>query len=158
MQIYDVTNINLVDINLSAKNKDEVFSKLAKKLLIEGFISNQEEFISSLYQRETEGSTYCGYEIAIPHGISKCVNKVSMCLSKVENIDWDKDGCSNVKYIFLLAMPELDDMSNNLHIKLLSEIAISAMDEDFRNSWDEVKSSQEFLDKFKTYEEKKNER
>ena len=98
-------------------------------------------------KREELLSTYCGYNIAIPHAISKAVKKVSFGFCRTVSLEWDKND-DEVKFILILAIPDSNKKEDNLHIELMSQIASLALEEKVRKSWEEAKSVEEISKTF----------
>ena len=92
-------------------------------------------------------STYCGYNIAIPHAISKAVKKVSFGFCRTVSLEWDKND-DEVKFILILAIPDSNKKEDNLHIDLMSQIASLALEEKVRKSWEQAKSVEEISKTF----------
>ena len=109
------------------KSKEEVFYCVANKALELNIISDKNEFIKGLFEREEEMSTCFDYCIAIPHCRNNCINNAAVFIVKSnQNIQWDNENTAN--FIILLAVPN-DTVST--HIKLLSSIARKLVDEEF---------------------------
>jgi PTS system fructose-specific IIA component len=93
-------------------------------------------------------STYCGFYVAIPHGISETVKEPGVCFARIPEISWGPEQ-EKVRYVFLLAVPKIDDNRQSPHLKLLSAIAVSSLEEDIREIWANASSEVEILESLK---------
>ena len=59
------------------KDKSEALLNLVDILDEKGCLNNKQKYLDSIIEREKMLSTYCGHNIAIPHAISKAVEKIS---------------------------------------------------------------------------------
>ncbi len=107
MQIKDFLDKRAINPRLTAKTKDEVLEELVSLLEKTGQVTDREEFLRVIKEREELGSTGIGYNIAIPHARSKVVK--SLCgafgISK-EGIDFDALDKEPVHLFFLLGAPQ----------------------------------------------------
>ena len=77
MDLKNLTNENLISIDLDLNKKEDVIKYLIKKLAKEGKISSEEEFLNAVLDREKLSPT--GFEggLAVPHGKSDAVKEAS---------------------------------------------------------------------------------
>lgn len=148
MILNDVINSRMVKLDIQAANRNDAIIELADLMYNEGYVINKKEFIESVYFREQLASTYCGFDLAIPHGISKTVEKLGVCFGRTKGIDWDGDGETKVKYIFLMAMPydENNKDESNKPLKILSSIASLGLKDKIREKWSRIETVEEFMD------------
>lgn len=147
MLLKNVIKSEMVILDLNAKNRNDAIEELVDLLYNGGYIIDKKEFNESVRYREGLASTYCGFELAIPHGISKTVKKPGVCFGRTTGIDWDGDGETQVKYIFLIAIPydENNKDESNKHIKILSSIASLGLKDKIREKWSKAETKEEFL-------------
>ena len=90
MQIKDFLSDKAIEPNLRAQTKEEVLRELTDLLEKTGKISDREEFLRVILEREELGSTGIGYNIAIPHARSSGVKSLvgAFGISR-EGIDFD---------------------------------------------------------------------
>ena len=62
-----------IELNLEVQNKYQLISSLVDKFDQKGILSEKKEYLDAVLERENLLSTYCGYNVAIPHAISKSV-------------------------------------------------------------------------------------
>lgn len=130
MKINELTSLELIELSLKAKTKDQVIRELAEILHRNQRISDLDKFVEDIYERETLGSTGIGFKIAIPHTKSKYVTKPSLVFGKSKNgIDYESlDGLPS-ELFFLIAMPA---EKSNTHLQALAILSRNLIHEDFR--------------------------
>ena len=78
MAVKEILDDRVIDLNMDAKNKDEVIRHLAGLLKNAGYIEDLEGYVRDVYVRESEGITGIGGHVAIPHGKSDHVDHVGI--------------------------------------------------------------------------------
>ena len=135
--ITQLTNVNLINNNLQANNKKELFEELASMLFENNRISNKEAFLADIEIREYQSITSMD-GIAYPHSKSKAVTEPAIAVGvKREGIEYgDEDGI-NPTVFFMIASP---DNGADHHIYVLQELFGKFSDEfiqDIHNAKDE---------------------
>jgi len=146
MNLANMTNKNLIMLDLNVCAKEEAIKLLIDKLYSEGVVSSKKEFFNTVMERESHSPTGLEKGLAIPHGKCESVNKAAFAVARLNNkiSDWESiDENNEVDLIFLLAIPKAEEGST--HLKLLSELSVSLMNEEFYNSLRTAKDSKEFL-------------
>ena len=160
MKITDLLSKETIELNVEAKDKNDIIDKMTRLMLKTGRINNLEEYKNLVLKREEEGSTGVGEEIAIPHGKGECVTESGLVAMVVPNgVDYDALDGKTVKLLFMIAAPNTSD---NVHLDVLSRLSTMLMDSDFKNKLISAKSKEEFLkiidetekEKFKEEEKK----
>ena len=161
MKITDLLSKETIELNVEAKDKNDIIDKMTRLMLKTGRINNLEEYKNLVLKREEEGSTGVGEEIAIPHGKGECVTEPGLIAMVVPNgVDYDALDGKTVKLLFMIAAPNTSD---NVHLDVLSRLSTMLMDSDFKNKLISAKSKEEFLkiidetekEKFKEEEKKR---
>ena len=130
MNIGELININMIKLNLEAKDKKEVIEKLAYILEEEGKLSDKKLYIEDVLDREKESTTGVGRLVAIPHGKSDGVKETSIVFARLnEGVEWHSLDGQPVKLVFLLAVKKQD--ACDTHLRILSKIAMNLMEDDF---------------------------
>ena len=130
MNITDIVNINMIKLDLEAKDKGEVIEKLACILEEEGRLNDKELYVNDVLNREKESTTGVGRLVAIPHGKSDGVKETSIAFARMKGgVEWESLDGQPVKIVFLLAVQKQD--ACNTHLRILSKIAMSLMEDDF---------------------------
>ena len=160
MKITDLLSKETIELNVEAKDKNDIIDKMTRLMLKTGRINNLEEYKNLVLKREEEGSTGVGEEIAIPHGKGECVTEPGLIAMVVPNgVDYDALDGKTVRLLFMIAAPNTSD---NVHLDVLSRLSTMLMDSDFKNKLISAKSKEEFLkiidetekEKFKEEEKK----
>lgn len=128
----EVITKELIFMNMQFKEQDEVFRFLAQQLKDTGRSTSVEEVKNGFYTREAEFSTYIDNEIAIPHCRNKSIKDASVAIVINETgIAWTDDG-EYPKILFALMIPEANE--NQMHIRVLAQVAQMIMVESFVES------------------------
>ena len=111
----------------SQKNALEIISNKMSKLTS----TNKDEIFEKLYEREKLGTTAFGNGIAIPHARFEGIDAAKIIILKLNQaIDFNSTDNIKVDIIISLLVPK---DSNDVHIKLLSNIATLLNKEVFRD-------------------------
>lgn len=146
MNLANMTDKNLIMLDLNVCTKEEAIKLLIDKLYSEGVVSSKKEFFNTVMERELHSPTGLEKGLAIPHGKCESVNKAAFAVARLNNkiSNWESiDENNEVDLIFLLAIPKAEEGST--HLKLLSELSVSLMNEEFYNSLRTAKDSKAFL-------------
>jgi fructose PTS system EIIBC or EIIC component len=131
-KLTDITNLELIDVDLKGSTRDEVIDEMIQKLEGAGTITSSNEFKQAILAREEESTTGIGMNIAIPHGKSTAVTKPRVVFGiKRDGVDWKSLDGSDAKLIFMIAVPK--ESEGNEHLKILQLLSRQLMDEDYRN-------------------------
>ncbi len=143
MKITDLINIEAIDLNVRAFSKEDVIKKAIDLMSKNGNILDLNEYEKLVFNREQEGTTGIGEEIAIPHGKGNCVSKPGVSAMVIpDGVNFNSLDGKDVKLLFLIAAPDTKD---NVHLNVLSKLSSLLMNENFRNKLLNAKSKEEFL-------------
>ncbi len=121
MKIIDFLNQKAISVNLVAQNKKKAIEELVDLLIKTGENVEKETLIKTLIERENLGSTGIGQGVAIPHGKSDTIKKLTAAfgISKkgVEFVALDGEP---VHIFFLLVIPQ---NSSGQHLKALARVS-----------------------------------
>lgn len=107
MQIKDFLNKKTIKPNLESRTKEEVLEELTTLMEKTGKVSDREEFLRVVREREELGSTGIGYNIAIPHARSSGIKSLVGAFGISKNgIDFDALDKEPVYLFFMLAAPK----------------------------------------------------
>ncbi|HBF8443189.1 TPA: PTS sugar transporter subunit IIA [Clostridioides difficile] len=146
MNLAKMTNKNLIVLDVSVATKEEAIRLLIDKLYKENIISSKEKFFDTVMEREKHSPTGLERGLAIPHGKCDSVNRSAFAVARLNNKinDWESiDESNEVDLVFLLAIPKSE--KETTHLKLLSELSVALMDENFYNDLSISKNADEFL-------------
>ncbi|MEZ8087480.1 PTS sugar transporter subunit IIA [Vibrio sp. 1S139] len=128
--VTQLTNVNLINNNLQANNKKELFEELASMLFENNRISNKEAFLADIEIREYQSITSMD-GIAYPHSKSKAVTEPAIAVGvKRKGIDYGDEDDINPTVFFMIASP---DNGADHHIYVLQELFGKFSDEFIKN-------------------------
>ncbi|TXZ77282.1 PTS fructose transporter subunit IIC [Vibrio mimicus] len=142
--INQLINANLIQLDLQANSKQEVFEELINILHAQGRISDKATFLNDIQAREELGNT--GFEdgVAIPHAKSAAVTQpaVAIGVSK-KGIDYGaEDGLPSTLF-FMIASP---DGGDDHHIEVLAELSSKLIEEGFIDAVLNAETSEQALE------------
>ncbi|PON00839.1 PTS mannose transporter subunit IIABC [Bacillus halotolerans] len=141
-KLTDIMSIDLIEPTLSGETRDDIIDEMIQKLSRTGMLHSESGFKQAIMNREQEGTTAIGMNIAIPHGKSDAVKKPSIVFGiKRSGIDWNSLDGSEAKLIFMIAVPK--DSGGNQHLKLLQMLSRKLMDDNYRERLLSVQTKEE---------------
>ena len=140
--IDDITNANLVALDMDATDRWEAIDALADLLAADGRLEDQEDYVRAVRAREEDtGGTAMEMGIAIPHAKSSGVKGPGVAFGRTrEPIEF---GDEKADLVFLIAAPEGE---HNLHVTVLSQLARRLVHERFRTALREAETPEEVVD------------
>lgn len=107
MLLQELIDEGLINIDLKAKAKNAVIEEMVDLLIKEGIISNKQGFVDVIQRRENIESTAIGDGIAIPHGRSPQVERLSVAFARSKKgVDFSSLDKKPVHLIFMIAAPQ----------------------------------------------------
>ena len=144
MKITDLIKKEAIDLNVKASTKKEIIEKAVELMSKNQNITNKEDYLKLVLEREEKGTTGIGEEIAIPHGKGDSISSPGVAAMVIpEGTDFNSLDGKPVKLLFLIAAPNTED---NVHLEVLSRLSSLLMDENFRKELIKAKSKEEFLE------------
>ncbi|MFH8346138.1 fructose-specific PTS transporter subunit EIIC [Streptomyces sp. NPDC018045] len=124
----ELITAELVDLDLSAENKEAAARSLAERMAARGRVTDLEGFLTDVAEREAQMPTGLDGGIGIPHCRSEHVTEPTLAFGRsAAGIDFGAaDGPADL--IFLIAAPAGGDAD---HLSILSTLARHLMDEEF---------------------------
>lgn len=148
MSMADMIDERLVSFGLDVTNKEDAIRKICKMMYDAGKVSSYEDYLQGVKDRELEFETGMGNGIAIPHCKGGCVKEAAFTLVKLnQKIEWGSLDGEPVDYVIMLAAPNTAD---NVHLKMLSSLAVGLMDDDFREALKDATDVDQIIDIFKS--------
>lgn len=128
--------------------KKTLFEAMADTFLQTSVITSVEDFMEALNDRETQGSTYMGNCIAIPHGQNDSVIKSGLAICRLDNpIEYQSCGEKGlIKFVFMFAIEK--SKAGTEYLKILAELARMLMDQDFINKIESASNEKSILKSF----------
>jgi fructose-specific phosphotransferase system IIA component len=125
--IFSKDNIFIIEEQLNSK--EDLFKIIAKKAMELNFVESERACFEGILERESQSTT--GFEdgFAIPHCKNNTVKSPKLMVFKTKEIPWDSLDGKPISISHCLLMPE---NANNEHIRLLSKVARSLVDENYR--------------------------
>ncbi|PSU68034.1 PTS fructose transporter subunit IIC [Photobacterium phosphoreum] len=141
--ITTLINEQLINLNLKATTKDEVFAEMADILVQQGRVANKTQFLVDVKAREELGNT--GFEdgVALPHAKSAAVIKPAVAIGVSRNgIKYGAEDGLPSKLFFMIASP---DGGDNHHIEVLAELSSKLIEDGFIDAFLAAKTSADAL-------------
>lgn len=121
MEIKDVLRKDLFIDDLKSKDKESVLFEMTKKLLDQGYIKDQQDFLDKIKAREEISSTGIGDGIGIPHAKSDDLNETVVVYAKSKSgAEFAAMDGQPVYDFFLIATPT---KSGDAHLKVLANLS-----------------------------------
>jgi fructose-specific phosphotransferase system IIA component len=134
----------LVELDLNAGNKEEVIRMMAKRVSAVERVTNEDELVRAILDRENLESTGIGKGVGIPHARTEAVDHIVLALARSrEGVDFNSLDGKPVHLIFLIVAPE---SAKSSYIKVLAHISRLLRKDEFRKSLMEVNQASEAID------------
>ena len=93
MTIENVINRSCINLHMKGRDKKEVIEEMAEMFDRAGVLVDKAGYIKAVYERESEGPTGIGDQVAIPHGKTAAVGKTAMAVGRLDKgIEWETLG------------------------------------------------------------------
>ncbi|MCW5874479.1 MAG: PTS sugar transporter subunit IIA [Anaerolineales bacterium] len=134
---------NLIALDVALPDKAAVIAEIASLLQASARLSDREQYIKDVYEREVMVPTGIGDLIAIPHARSLGVASSGLVyLRLAAPVVWNEG--EQARYIFGIAVP--DDNLDNLHLKILANVAKKLLDDKIKQVIQESQSKSQILE------------
>lgn len=143
MRISELLSKDSIALKAMPADKTEALEQAVTLMVKSGKISDREQYIKQVFEREKEGTTGIGEGIAIPHGKCQGVKTPGLAAMVIpEGVDFDSLDGEPVHLLFLIAAP---NSSDNVHLDVLSKLSVLLMNEEFVERLKKAESTEEFL-------------
>lgn len=154
MLLQALTSPSLISTGESFQSKQEAIRYLVDQLGDAGKLTNKEDFLQAVLDREKLSPT--GFEggLAIPHGKSASVKEAAFAIAtlKAPLTDWESiDPNNKVQLVILLAIPESE--AGSTHLSLLSEFVTRLSNESYKNGLLQAKTNTELFERLDKIED-----
>ena len=130
MKLSDILTTERIIINLNGKDKYDVLEKMVKVAKNSDKVTDENDLLKKVIEREKIKSTGIGGGIGIPHAQTSSVTDIIACLGVTEQgIEFNAVDGKPVHLVFLIATKE---RTNSTYLGLLSRIARLFIDEPFK--------------------------
>ncbi len=154
MKITDILAKESIALGQKAADKQSVLEAMVDLMAASGKISDKKLYLEAVEAREEEGTTGVGGGIAIPHGRCSGVREAGLAAMTIDGgVEFEALDGKPVDILFLIAAPE---SSGNVHLQILSKLAMMLMDEKFVADLKKAKNADEFLQIIDKAEEAKD--
>ena len=144
MEISDLIRSEWIRLDMEGESREDVIRRLAGLLDEAGVLSDMEQYIADVFEREKVGSTAIGFDVAIPHGKSDGVKAPAVAFARLTRpIRWEPGKEELAQLVFLIAVPKA--MEGNEHLQILAALSRKLIDESFRQQLMEMSSPEEVL-------------
>jgi len=144
MEISDLIRSEWIRLDMEGESREDVIRRLAGLLDEAGVLSDMEQYIADVFEREKVGSTAIGFDVAIPHGKSDGVKAPAVAFARLTRpIRWEPGKEEQAQLVFLIAVPKA--MEGNEHLQILAALSRKLIDESFRQQLMEMSSPEEVL-------------
>ncbi|MDF8327537.1 fructose-specific PTS transporter subunit EIIC [Aeromonas salmonicida] len=127
--ITTLINEHLINLDLKATRKEEVFSEMARLLVAQGKVSDEQQFIKDLWAREELDNTGFEESVALPHAKSAAVSTPAVAIGiSRSGIDYGAEDGKPSRLFFMIASPA---GGANHHIEVLAELSAKLIEEGF---------------------------
>ncbi len=141
-KLTDIISPELIEPHLSGETRDDIIDEMIQTLSRKGMLLSESGFKQAILNREQQGTTAIGMNIAIPHGKSEAVRKPSVAFGiKRSGVDWNSLDGSDAKLIFMIAVPK--ESGGNQHLKILQMLSRKLMDDSYRKQLLSVQTKEE---------------
>jgi PTS system nitrogen regulatory IIA component len=140
MPLSDLLTADRIVLLVEPRDRDAVMDAAAR-LLADGASGSTMSISDCLRQRERLGSTAIGHGVAIPHGRSNAFDSARAAFLRLQHpVDFDAADGEPVDLVFAMVVPE---HFTQQHLQLLSELAESFANPEFRNALRTSRSADE---------------
>ncbi|WP_276733064.1 PTS mannose transporter subunit IIABC [Bacillus sp. (in: firmicutes)] len=141
-KLTDIIRPELIEPHLSGETRDDIIDEMIQTLSRGGMLLSESGFKQAILNREKQGTTAIGMNIAIPHGKSEAVRVPSVAFGiKRSGVDWNSLDGSDAKLIFMIAVPK--ESGGNQHLKILQMLSRKLMDDSYRKRLLSVQTTEE---------------
>ena len=107
MNVLDILEENCVALDLEIADKSELVSKLVDLLESAGVVTDREEVVQRVLEREKLMSTGIGGGVAIPHAQCRGASKLAIALARTKDgVEFDALDGKPVRLFFMIIGPE----------------------------------------------------
>jgi PTS system nitrogen regulatory IIA component len=147
----EITRMNLLDIlspestivDLKGESKEDIISELVNSLVVGDSITDRDQVLQAVLDREKIMSTGIGDGIAIPHGKSAAVTELVAAMgTQRRGVDFDALDGEPAFVFFLLVSPA---NVSGPHIKALARISRLLKNDAFKKKLIEANSAEEII-------------
>ena len=130
MKQLDCLSTNLIFLDLSGKDKQDVITQIVHLMKQQKAIEDEKDFLREVFQREALGCTAIGGGVAIPHARTRTVKKIVIAFARLTPaVPFGAMDKKPVRLLFLLGTP-LDTVGD--YLKVLAKLTKMLAEEQTR--------------------------
>jgi fructose PTS system EIIBC or EIIC component len=150
MKFTDFLTKDSCVMKLSADTKEGAIRELAAVLAKQGKVTDTDDFLKHVFERERLGSTGIGNHVAVPHCPTKSVKDMAMAFGRsTAGIEFGAVDGAEVNYVFLMGTnPE----HLSIYLRMLAALSRLLQDRAFRDDFSKAHTADELIAAFKKYE------
>jgi len=144
MKLIDLLDKENITLDMKAHDKKSAIKELINLLVESGKVKDADEVFRAVYEREKIGTTGIGQNVAIPHGKTTAIKKITGAVGiSRKGIEFQSLDGEPVNIVFLLLGPE--DISGE-HLKALARVARLFKDKFTRDALKNAESPERIIE------------
>lgn len=117
-------------MDLDEQDKEAILALMADRLSEAGRVTDLNDFLQNVRNREAVEPTAIGDEIGMPHGRTDSVAIPSICFTRLKKpVLWNPETKEEASLIIMIAVPANESAS---HLQIISQLARNLMHDDFK--------------------------
>ena len=122
---------NCIDLNIQGNSVYSILKQLADMAFQNGYVSDRNQFLQTLLQREKLHSTGFGSGISVPHGKSACVKQPFVLFARKSTyVDWKANDGEDVNCWICLGVPQTGE---DAQVQIIGTLCRKIIHQDFIN-------------------------
>ena len=143
MNLLDILSLESTIVDLKGESKEDIIAELVNSLPVGDVITDRDQVLQAVLDREKIMSTGIGDGIAIPHGKSAAVTELVAAMgTQRRGVDFDALDGEPAFVFFLLVSPA---NVSGPHIKALARISRLLKNDEFKKKLIEADSAEEII-------------
>ena len=143
MNLLDILSLESTIVDLKGESKEDIIAELVNSLPVGDAITDRDQVLQAVLDREKIMSTGIGDGIAIPHGKSAAVTELVAAMgTQRRGVDFDALDGEPAFVFFLLVSPA---NVSGPHIKALARISRLLKNDEFKKKLIEANSAEEII-------------
>lgn len=153
MNVLDILEEKCVALDVDISGKSELVSKLVDVLEAAGVVTDREEVVRRVLDREKLMSTGIGGGVAIPHAQCRGAGRLAIALARTKDgIDFDALDGKPVRLFFLIIGPE----EKGGYVRILARISRLLYTGDLQKSLYRAETPRQAIETLKKEEQRLN--
>jgi len=149
MNVLDILEEKCVALDLEARDKEDLISKLVDMLGAAGVVTDRDEVVRRVLDREKLMSTGIGGGVAIPHAQCKGASRLAIALARTKDgVNFDALDGKPVRLFFLIVGPE----EKGGYVRILARISRLLYTGDLQRSLYRVETPQQAIETLRNEE------